>query len=76
MWSLIKLAVAALSIYAVLTASPSDQMAMAQGARAFTRALWEACTRPGSPCEIATKRVSELGEPTNPGSNRRKTSDR
>lgn len=69
MWTLIKLAVVALSIYAAITASPQDQMAMAQGGRAFGRAIFEACTRSGSPCAVVGQHFIEfarVGFPTAP----------
>ncbi|MFZ4809614.1 MAG: hypothetical protein ACOYLQ_20355 [Hyphomicrobiaceae bacterium] len=50
MWSLVKLAAMALAGYAVFTAPPQDQIAMAEGARALGRSLVGACTRPQTPC--------------------------
>lgn len=50
MWSLLKLTAIALAGYAVLTAPPQDQIAMAEGARALGRSLVAACSRPQTPC--------------------------
>ena len=48
--SIIKLCVFAGLSYAVVTAAPSERLAMYDGVRAFASALVGACTREHSPC--------------------------
>jgi len=50
MWSLVKLLTIMFVGYAVITAPPQDQAAMAQGLKAFGRSVASACERPASPC--------------------------
>lgn len=71
MWTVIKLAALVLTIYAVVTATPADRIAMAQGADAFRRSLTGACTREHSPCTallalIGTLRPAASSEATLP----------
>jgi hypothetical protein len=48
-----KLALVALLAYAIATATPTQQLAVMQGARAVGEAAFDACTREGSPCQRA-----------------------
>jgi hypothetical protein len=53
MFRVFKLALVALLAYAIATATPTQQIAVMQGARAVGEAAIDACTREGSPCQRA-----------------------
>ncbi len=58
--SVLKLGVFALLVFAVMTASPADKMAMYEGSRAFVNAVYDACTRASGPCVVASRSISRF----------------
>lgn len=57
---LFKLAILAFVAYAIVTAPPSDKLAMVNGVRAVASAFEDACTRPESPCTASVEFVRRL----------------
>jgi hypothetical protein len=57
MFRLVKWALVAFAAYAIVTATPAQQLAMYQGGRALADAIVDACTRDASPCTKAIAAV-------------------
>ena len=62
MRQVIKLLLLGFAGYAVVTASPSDKLAMRDGAKAVFSAFRDACTRPVSPCTLIVDQLRDVVE--------------